>query len=74
MPKEYTPYNHIFRRADRTKYEREREELMQKVQQIFDDSSQRFGAAKIRATLAACGIRVSTRRITAIMQELDLHP
>ena len=46
---------------------------MQKVQRIFDDSSQRFGTEKIRVTLAACGIRVSTRRITAIMQELDLH-
>lgn len=40
-------YNHIFRRADRTKYEREQEDLMQKVQQIFDDSGQRFGAEKI---------------------------
>lgn len=68
-----TFYNHIFRRADRTKYEREQEDLMQKVQRIFDDSSQRFGTEKIRVTLAACGIRVSTRRITAIMQELDLH-
>ena len=68
-----TFYNHIFRRADRTKYEREQEDLMQKVQQIFDDSGQRFGAEKIRVTLAAGGIRVSTRRITAIMQELDLH-
>ena len=46
---------------------------MQKVQQIFDDSGQRFGAEKIRVTLAVGGIRVSTRRITAIMQELDLH-
>ena len=68
-----TFYNHIFRRADRSEYNREQEELMLKVQQIFDDSSQRFGAEKIRIILAESGIRVSKRRIAAIMQELDLH-
>ena len=41
-----TFYNHIFRRADRSEYNREQEELMLKVQQIFDDSSQRFMLAK----------------------------
>lgn len=65
-------YNHIFRRADRSEYDRE-EELMLKVQQIFDDSSQRFGAEKIRIILAESDIRVSKKRVAAIMQELDLH-
>ena len=68
-----TFYNHIFRRADRSRQEEEQAELMLKVQQIFDDSQQRFGAEKIRTVLAQNGVRVSAKRISAIMQELDLH-
>ena len=37
-----TFYNHIFRRADRSKYESEKAQLMLKVKQIFDDSEQRM--------------------------------
>ena len=68
-----TFYNHIFRRADRSEREKEREELMIKVQQIFDDSQQRFGAEKIRTVLAQSGVHVSAKRISSIMQELDLR-
>ena len=68
-----TFYNYIFRRADHSKRDQEQEQLMRLVQQIFDDSAQRFGAEKIRITLAESGVRVSTKRIAAIMQELDLH-
>ena len=46
---------------------------MLKIKQVFDDSDQRFGAEKIRVVLAAGGIRVSKKRITAIMQELGLY-
>ena len=46
---------------------------MRLVQQIFDDSSQRFGTEKIRVTLAEGGVRVGTKRIAAIMQELGLQ-
>lgn len=66
-------YNRIFRRANRSDREKEQKELMLKVQQIFDDSQQRFGAEKIRTILAKAGIHVSAKRISAIMQELDLH-
>ena len=65
-----TFYNHIFRKADRSKYEDEQVELMLKVQQIFDDSKQRYGAEKIRVILAEGGIRTSAKRISSIMQEL----
>lgn len=65
-------YNHIFRRVDRSKREEEQAELMLRVQQIFDDSQQRFGAEKIRTILAQNGVRVSDKRISAIIQELDL--
>ena len=68
-----TFYNHIFRRADRSKRDQEQARLMRLVQQVFDDSAQRFGAEKIRVALTESGIRASTKRIAAIMQELDLH-
>lgn len=68
-----TFYNHIFRRADRSGREREQAELILKIQQIFDDSAQRYGAEKIRIVLADSGIRVGKKRIAAIMKELDLH-
>ena len=68
-----TFYDYIFRRADHSKREEAQIELMRLVQQVFDDSSQRFGAEKIRVTLAENGIRVGTKRIAAIMQELGLQ-
>ena len=68
-----TFYNYIFRRADHSKREEAQVELMRLVQQVFDDSSQRFGAEKIRVTLAESGVRVGTKRIAAIMQELGLQ-
>lgn len=68
-----TFYNHIFRRVDRSKYHREHEELMRQVQQIFDDSNQRFGSEKIRIKLAGYGVHVSRARVQSIMQELDIR-
>lgn len=68
-----TFYNYIFRRADHSKREEAQIELTQLVQQVFDDSSQRFGAEKIRVTLVESGVRVGTKRIAAIMQELGLQ-
>ena len=68
-----TFYNHIFRKADRSNAEKEKQQLMLQIQQIFDDSGQRFGSEKIRAVLNNNGIRVSNKRILEIMHELDLH-
>jgi len=67
-----TFYNHIFRKADRTKYMEEQQALMLQVKQIFDDSKQRYGAEKIRVTLAENGVRVGKERIRKIMNELGL--
>lgn len=69
----YKTVKGIFRRADHSRRDQEQAQLMRLVQQAFDDSAQRFGAEKIRITLAESGVRVSTKRIAAIMQELDLH-
>ena len=68
-----TFYNHIFRRADRSKYADEQAQLMKQVQQIFDDSSQRYDAEKIRIILAENGDHANRKRISAITQELDLR-
>lgn len=67
-----TFYNHIFRKADRSKYLEEQRQLMLQVQQIFDDSKQRYGAEKIRVVLAESGIRVGKERVCKIMKELNL--
>ena len=68
-----TFYNHIFRRVDRTEYLKKQKELMLLVQQIFDENDQRFGAKKICIILAEHGIRVGTKTVSKIMQELGLH-
>lgn len=68
-----TFYNHIFRRADRSERDKEQAQLTLMVKQIFDDSEQRYGAEKIRITLADSGIHVGRKRIAAIMQELGLY-
>lgn len=68
-----TFYNHIFRRVDRSKYQQEHDELMRQVQQVFDDSNQRFGSEKIRIKLAESGVHVIRGRIRDIMQELDIR-
>ena len=68
-----TFYNHIFRRADPTKREEARMQLTLKVQQIFDDSGQRYGARKIHAVLAESGIHVSPKTVNAVMRELGLQ-
>ena len=68
-----TFYNHIFRKADRTQYMEDQRVLMLQVQQIFDDSQQRFGAEKIRIILSENGIHVGKKRIRDIMQELGLE-
>lgn len=57
-----TFYNHIFRRADRSKYEDEQAQLMKLVQQVFDDSGLRYGAEKVWAVLAENGIRTDSKK------------
>lgn len=51
----------------------EQEQLVLKVQQVFHDNGQRFGAEKIRAVLAENGTCASAKRIAAIMKELGLR-
>lgn len=53
---------------ERTKYA-----LMLKIHEIFEDSNQVFGAEKVRAMLAREGIRVSNKRVSALMREMGLE-
>ena len=66
----YYRLNHSsgFSEKDREKYA-----LMLKIHEIFDESHQIFGAEKIRAMLAREGIRVSNKRVSALMRELGLE-
>lgn len=68
-----TFYNHIFRRADTAAKLEEETKLMLLIQQIFNDSGQRFGAGKIRVKLLEAGVHVSTKRISELMRRLELH-
>lgn len=57
-----TFYNHILRnKRDNTWYAKRREEFREKIQQIYDDSKQIFGADKITAVMREEGYRVSRR-------------
>lgn len=67
-----TFYNHIFRKADRSKYLQEQAFLMMQVREIFDDSGQRYGAEKIKVILAENGVHVGRKRVKNIMNELGL--
>lgn len=68
-----TFYNHIFRKAETGKKDQRELLLMQKVQQIFTESGERYGADKIMKVLAASGLHVSKKRVLEIMQELGLE-
>lgn len=68
-----TFYNHIFRKADRSKYLEEQAQLMLKVQEVFEEGQQRYGAEKISAILAESGVVISKRKVKRIMDELGLE-
>lgn len=55
-----TFYNYIFRnKRDNTWYAKRREELRIRIQQIYDESKQIFGAGKITAVMKEEGYKVS---------------
>lgn len=53
--------------------ERAKYALMLKIHEVFEDSNQIFGAEKIRAMLARKGIRISNKRVSALMREMGLE-
>ena len=68
-----TFYNYILRnKRDNTWYAKRQEELRSKIQQIYDDNHQIFGAAKITALLKEHGERVSVKMVRRLMQDMGL--
>lgn len=68
-----TFYYRLNHSADISEKERTRYALMLKIPEIFEDSNQVFGAEKIRAMLSREGIRVSNKRVSALMREMGLE-
>jgi len=68
-----TFYYRLNHSAEVSEKERAKYALMLKVHEIFEDSNQIFGAEKIRAMLAREGIRVSNKRVSALMREMGLE-
>ena len=68
-----TFYNHILRnKRDNTWYAKRREEHRLKIQQVYDDSNQIFGAAKIAAVMKEEGHRISVKMVRELMRDMGL--
>ncbi len=68
-----TFYNHLFRnKKNLVWYTKRREELREKIQKVFDDSNQIFGANKITAVLRSQGFRCSERLVGQLMRDMGI--
>ncbi len=68
-----TFYNHVLRnKKDNTWYAKCREELRIRIQEIYDDSNQIFGAAKIAAVMKSEGVKVSNEMVRTLMRDMGL--
>ncbi len=68
-----TFYNHIFRKRDTSWRDKKEQQLMRIVQQMFDDSGQRYGANRIMKAMNAQGISINKQHVLNIMHELGLE-
>lgn len=68
-----TFYNHILRnKKQNTVYVQRKEELREKIQKIYDDSNQIFGAGKIMAVLKEQGIKAGEKTIRLLMRDMGI--
>lgn len=68
-----TFYNHILRsKRNNTWYAKRREELRLRIQQVYDESNQIFGAGKITAVLKGEGYRTSVEMVRELMRDMGL--
>ncbi len=68
-----TYYNFILRnKRDNTWYSKRQEELRIKIQEIYDENNQIFGAAKITAVLKEQGYRTSEKTARKLMRDMGL--
>lgn len=68
-----TFYYRLNHSAEVSEKERAKYALMLKIHELFEDSNQVFGAEKVRAMLTREGIRVSNKRVSALMREMGLE-
>lgn len=68
-----TFYNHLFRRKDTSWRDEKESQLMRTVQQVFDDSGQRYGADRIMKAMRAQGISIRKEKVLDYMHELGLE-
>lgn len=68
-----TFYNHVLRnKKQNTVYVQRKEELREKIQKIYDDSNQIFGAGKIMAVLKEQGIKAGEKTIRLLMRDMGI--
>ena len=68
-----TFYNNIFRnKKQNTVYVQRKEELREKIQKIYDDSNQIFGAGKIMAVLKEQGIKAGEKTVRLLMRDMGI--
>lgn len=67
-----TLYYHLRRKPVQTMIEKDDEILKPHISEIFEKSSQRFGARKIKAKLNRLGLIASEKRIFRLMKEMGL--
>lgn len=68
-----TFYNFILRnKRDNTWYSKRQEELRMKIQEIYDETKQIFGAAKIAAVLKEQGLRTSDKTVRKLMRDMGM--
>lgn len=68
-----TFYNFILRnKRDNTWYLKRQEELRIKIQEIYDENNQIFGAAKITAVLKEQGYQTSEKIVRKLMRDMGL--
>lgn len=68
-----TFYNHVLRnKKDNTWYAKRKEEFRVRIQEIYDDNHQIFGAGKICAIMKAEGYHISVEMVREIMRNMGL--
>lgn len=68
-----TFYNHILRnKKDNTWYAKRKEELRLRIQEIYDENRQIFGADKIATIMKNEGIAVSTEMVRKLMRQMGI--
>ena len=66
-------YNHILRnKKDNAWYAKRREALRIRIQEIYDENYQIFGAEKITALLKSEGLKVSEKMVRELMRDMGI--